>query len=267
MSSCTPTGPPTTRERQVRALPDVARLYWRLYYVDGTMIGSHQSTWDAAKKDTVVAVVHAINDETPAVEIGTPYYWHHGDWIARTWDVTLYLRQTGQVKFGRWASHGLFRTAWIAALESIASESDAAQRQKMVEHHLEYGIVQVSATVLANTPLKPQFELYYDSGEMRSGGQADWASMPSDGILCAVYRVVYGGIMMSFAMRRHTFYYWLNSELVNTDNLEEMVLSFPQCKQGLPSFQGTSYRHMGLAIAAAYADTLEDVRKGGLSIV
>jgi hypothetical protein len=241
-----PSDPPPTRERHVTALPTET-------------IGSHEKSWAEARQDNVIAVVHAINDETPAVEIGTPYYWHHEDWIARVWDVTLYLRQTGLVKFGRWASHELFRAAWVAALRAIAPDHN--KDQLLTADALQHGLVQCSRTIPTGQATAAGWQLYYDNGSMVQGSTDQWISAPSDGVLCATYFVPYSGIEMRFAMRRYTFYFWRGHELLNTDKLEEVLIHFPQCKIGVPSFQGSSYRHMGLAIAAAYADDLKDVRK------
>ena len=84
---------------------------------------------------------------------------------------------------------------------------------------------------------------------------------PTDGILCAVYWRVYSGLVSSYAVRRYTHYLWHDGELQNTDDLDTVLSYFPQLKHGQPSFEGSSYLHQGEAIAAAFRDILEDVRK------
>jgi len=248
---------PDTRERRAPELPAVKQLHWRIYFMDGTTIGSHESSWNEARKTGVVAVVHALNDEKPTVEIGTPYYWCHGDWIARTWDVTLYLRQTGMVKFGRWASHELFRQAWVSALRQISPKNID---RFLTPDTLGHGLIANSYTLEPGDAVPAPWQLFYDDGTMRQGAREHWADAPSDGVLCATYAIPYSGVWMRFAMRRYTFYYWRAHELINTDNLDDVLMAFPQCKIGVPTFCGSSYRHMGIAIAAAHADTLEGVR-------
>jgi len=249
-----PDKPNDRRERLPRSMPEQATLHWRIYYRDGTMIDSRHSTWEAAPRTDLVAVVHAINEEAPSVELGTPYYWHHGDWIGRVQDVTLYLRQLGTVKFGRWASHRLFDAAWRRALTAI-NKKDAT----IDDASLQSGVVCCTQRV-DNREVGVTWALYYDTGDLIDSSMCGWDQAPSDGILVATYGVVYTGIKLLVAMRRHTFYYWRGHELVNTDDLDALLLDVPQCKIGCPSFTGNSYRHQAEAIAAACRDQLEDLR-------
>lgn len=248
---------PQTRERHPQPVAPTAQLHWRLYYRDGRTVSSKESTWEAAPATDVVAVVHALDNEPPDCELGTPYYWHHGDWIARVWDPTLYLRQTGQVKFGRWASYALFDSAWRAALMSIARRGH--EQEALDERSLQSGGVFHSEAV-NDRETGTSWSLYYDNGNFITDKACAWSEAPSDGILCATYACVYSGMKIKMAMRRYTYYLWRGHELINTDNLDEVLTLFPQCKQGQPSFTGASYRHQGEALAAALRDQLEDLR-------
>lgn len=241
------------REKTPRPLPDNPTLHWRIYYVDGRYIGSHECTWEEAPSTNIVAVVHALNDEPATCELGTPYYWHQQDWIARVWDPTLYLRQTGLVKFGRWASYKLFSDAWVAAIQSINGD------KPFNDTALSSGMVFMS------DPARPgesgtSWSLYYDDSTRCESSAHTWAEAPTDGVLCATYSAVYSGAKFKAAIRRYTYYFWREHELINTDDLDEVLKSFPQCKQGQPSFTGKSYRHQGEALAAALQDQLTDVR-------
>jgi hypothetical protein len=73
------------------------------------------------------------------------------------------------------------------------------------------------------------------------------------------YHHVLNGILVAMVMRRHTFYYWKNGELVNSDDLDKCLEDFPEFKKGCPAFTGNSYLDYGRAIAAAMSDTLEDI--------
>jgi hypothetical protein len=248
---------PQTRERHPEAVPENAVLHWRIYYIDGRMVSSRESTWADAPSEKVVAVVHALNDEPAGCEFGTPYYWHHQDWIARAWDVTLYLRQTGLVKFGRWASYALFHAAWREALVSIV---DPGKEELVLnERSLQSGAVFTSETVndreTGNT-----WKLYYDDKKLLTSENCAWTQAPSDGVLAATYSCVYSGLKLKAALRRYTYYFWRQHELINTDDLDEVLKHFPQCKYGQPSFAGKSYRHQAEAISQAMKDQLEDVR-------
>lgn len=251
------TNPDSRRERSPSIIQPNATLHWRIYYSDGTHVGSHQTTWEQAPSKHIVAIVQALDNEPASVELGTRYYWHFGDWIARIWDPTLYLRQTGQVKFGRWAPHNLFTSAWQDALEKISHKVDLAKD----EGASRAGVV--SSTRTANPGEGGQgWMLWYDDMSYRTSENTAWEKAPTDGVLCAVYWRVYSGIRFNFAIRRFTHYYWRDGELLNTDNLDEVLAMFPQLKHGQPSFEGQSYLHQGEAIAAAFRDTLEDVRHG-----
>lgn len=245
------------RERTPTALPEETRLHWRLYYADGRMLGSHQATWEEAPRTNIVAVVQAINDEPPEVQLGTPYYWHLGDWIARIWEPGLYLRQTGKVKFGRWTSHEIFQGAWKHALQTISG-----QGKDMSE---DPTIMQSGSTCRSSSaqPNESGFGwcAWYDDKKLYTSELAKWEDLPSDGLLCVVYGRVLSHIKTEYAIRRYTYYFWNDLELVNTDDLDEVLERFPACKWGQPSFAGKSYLNQGEAIAAAFRDTLEDVRK------
>jgi hypothetical protein len=251
-----PSEPAIPREKQPHAVPEGATLHWRIWYVDGTCFSSKDGPWEAAKSDGVVAVVQALNDEPPDVQIGTPYYWKFDDWVCRVWDPTLYLRQTGLVKFGRWAPHKRFTAGWLAALRAIC-DSEEKYRQIIDTASIGSGGVCTTQTV-GDRETGVGFALYYDDGTVVNGGS--WEQAPSDGVLCAVYSVVYSGIKLHWAMRRYTYYYWRGHELRNTDDLDEVLGQFPQCKRGQPAFTGKSYRHQAESITAAMHDTLEGVR-------
>lgn len=244
------------RERLPRPMPEQVRLHWRIYYSNGVMVGSHQSSWEAAPREHIVAVVQAINDEPAQVELGTPYYWHFGDWIARVWDPTLYLRQTGLVKFGRWAPHGLFADAWEQAVRSILPVGET-----ITPLMLESGVLSQRYTV-GPSERGIGWAVWYDDKKFYTHETAQWEKLPTDGVLAMAYHVVYSGIRLSFAMRRYTYWFWREHELINTDDLADVLAEFPQCKMGAPSFEGKSYRHQAEAIAAALRDDLADVRKG-----
>lgn len=249
------TDDPQTRERHPVPVPDQSVLHWRIHYRTGETVSSKDCTWEQARSHDIVAVVHALNDEPAACELGTPYYWHHGDWIARVWDPSLYLRQTGQVKFGRWASYAIFDSAWRTALDSIKTGSGTPYD----ERHLQSGVVFDTETV-NDSEVGQSWSLYYDSCAIVTSKNCSWAEAPSDGIMCATYSNVFSGLKIKAAMRRFTYYFWRGHELVNTDDLNAVLAHFPQCKQGQPSFTGASYRHQGEAIAAALRDQLEDLR-------
>ncbi len=257
MNKIPTTDNPQTRERHPVGVPDNAVLHWRIYYRTGEMVSSKETTWEQAHGKEVVAIVHALNDEPAACEFGTPYYWHHGDWIARTWDPTLYLRQTGQVKFGRWASYALFNEAWRCALLSIANKGNEAHI--LQDGSMQSGIV-FNTEVVNGTEVGTTWSLYYDNNSMLTSEKTQWEDAPSDGILTATYSCVYSGLKLKAAIRRYTYYVWRGHELINTDNLDEVLGLFPQCKQGQPTFTGASYRHQAEAISQAMKDQLEDVR-------
>jgi hypothetical protein len=240
------------REKSPQPVPDAFTLHWRIYYADGVYVSSNECPWEQAPSKHIVAVVHAINDEPATCELGTPYYWHHGDWIARVWDPTLYLRQTGLVKFGRWASFKLFNDAWRQALASLDSKvaSDQAMRSGMV----------FNSTAAKPGESGTTWALYYDDSSLVNSTQFTWQEAPTDGVLCATYSCVYTGAKFSAAIRRYTYYYWQGHQLQNTDDLDEVLTHFPQCKQGQPSFTGKSYRHQGEALSAALKDDLGDLR-------
>lgn len=247
------------RERIPRAIPADATLHWRIYYADGRTIGSHQSTWEDAPRRNIVAIVVALNDEPAQAELGTPYYWHFGDWIARVWDATLYLRKIGAVKFGRWASHGDFERAWKEALRMV-KRPDSSLDLTTSQDSLAAGAIHVAHPV-GDKESGTGWAVFYDNGDLITNTMKKWEDIPSDGVLCAVYAVVYSGIKHMYAVRRYTYYYWREHELVNTDDLDSVLERFPQVKWGQPSFAGKSYLHQAQAIAQALTDNLEDVRE------
>ena len=249
------TNPNVRRDRTPMDVKPDAVLHWRLYYSDGTFVGSHQMTWEQAPDKHIVAVVQALDDEPASVELGTRYYWHFGDWIARIWDPTLYLRQTGQVKFGRWTKHATFSAAWRDALKRISVKVNLADD----EGASRAGVCSSTRPAKAGET-GGGWALWYDDMSYVTSEQTTWEKAPSDGVLCAVYWRVYSGLVTSYAMRRYTHYLWQGGELQNTDDFDAVLRQFPQVKCGQPSFEGGCYLHHGEAIAAAFRDTLEDVR-------
>jgi hypothetical protein len=229
-------------------------LRWRIYYRSGITVNSSQSTWEQAPSSDIVAVVWKHDGESkPHVEIGTPYYIHAGDWIARVWDCTLYLRKYG-VKFGRWARFDLFQDAWRRALTEMYG--------KDVAHDHTSTLSSMCGNLRPATAHDPKFSwhAWYDDGKVYSGLTLDaWQLLPTDGILSACYSHVLNDMIVSVALRRYTFYLFRNGELVNTDHLDDLLKDFPMFKTGCPAFTGQSYLAQAQAIADAMADTLEDV--------
>jgi hypothetical protein len=249
---------PKARDRHPKPVPENSILHWRIYYRTGQTISSKDCTWAEAPARDIVAIAHALNDEPADCEFGTNYYWRYQDWIARVWDPTLYLRQTGLVKFGRWASYAQFYAAWKEALHSIAV-TPVEHEQIINERTMESGIA--FTTEVVNSQESGQtWSLYYDTQALVTSQVATWEQAPSDGVLCATYSSVYSGLKLKAAMRRYTYYFWRGHELINTDDLDEVLSHFPQCKYGQPTFAGKSYRHQAEAIAQALKDTLEDLR-------
>jgi hypothetical protein len=246
------------RERSPREIPAQRTLHWRIYYTDGYYVSSKDCAWEHAPSEHIVAVVHALNDDPAECQLGTPYYWNHGDWIARTWDVSLYLRQTGRVKFGRWASHGLFNDAWRMAVRSLSPHLTEAE--SCTPKTMQGGMVFISEPIPPGDTSDPMWELYYDDNTRANNTVMPWLEAPTDGVLCATYSIAVGGARMRCATRRYTYYFWKGHELINTDDLDVVLKEFPQCKKGQPSFTGASYRHQGEAIAQALKDDLEDLR-------
>jgi hypothetical protein len=249
--------PALPRERKPHEVPENAVLHWRIYYADGTAISSAQTTWEQAPSRNIVAIVHALNDEPAACELGTPYYWRFDDFVVRVWDPTLYLRQTGLVKFGRWAPHKLFTGAWLEALQRITTPQK--YQELLNGEGVQSGCVCTHETV-NDLESGTTFALYYDDGTLWTTQSGPWEKAPTDGVMCAIYGVVYSGIKNKYALRRYTYYYWRQHELRNTDDLDEVLDQFPQLKRGTPQFTGKSYRHQAEAIANALRDTLEGVR-------
>lgn len=250
--------PTMSQERHPREVPPNSVMHWRIYYRDGRHICSKECSWAEAPSQDIVAVVHALNDAPADCELGTPYYWNHGDWIGRVWDVTLYLRQTGKVKFGRWASHELFHSAWKEALYSIAKSE--GEREAIVDSNaMQSGCVFTTETVDSREHGQT-WSLYYDDRSLVTSEVCKWDQAPNDGVLAAVYTNVYSGMKLKAALRRYTYYFWRGHELINTDDLDEVLKHFPQCKYGQPTFTGKSYRHQAEAISVAIKDQLEDLR-------
>lgn len=237
--------------------PDGTPLRWRIYYNDGVYLSSKDCTWEQAPSGKIVAVVHAQGDRPAECELGTPYYWHFGSWIARVWDVSLYLRQTGRVKFGRWAERKLFSDAWREAV--ITLHPDVMPEKVLTEDTLRGGVVFTNRAAKHGDSLNG-WSLYYDDNTLCTSAQMAWNEAPTDGVLCATYHCGYSGAIFSAAVRRYTYYLWRGHELINTDDLDEVLREFPQCKRGLTAFEGKSYLHQASALAAALADDLEDLR-------
>ena len=246
--------PPIDVQRSIDKVLDPPRLRWRLYYRTAQMVGSHQKTWEEARRADVVAIVWQYGTGLVNRELGTPYYCHLDDWIARCWDPTLYLRQQGHVKFGRWAKGETFLACWSQCV------AQATRRGVSVTAEALAGTV-VNGTQVA-TADDPLFlwRAWYDDGKVYTGESiTDWEQLPTDGVMCMYYHHVLNGIVVSMAVRRYTFYYWRNGELINTDDLDRCVQEYPVFKKGCPAFTGESYLDYGLAIQKAMTDTLEDV--------
>lgn len=229
------------------------RLRWRIYYRDGRTIHSGQSSWELAPPRDLVAVAWRLNNDPPKVELGTPYYFLDGHpW--RCWDATLYLRKMGVVKFGRWTSDERFAQAWHQCLE-------ASSRKPVAKDHGSVAGGMVCSTRPAEDDDPPfQFGLFYDDGQYIKGTHPDlWQQAPSDGVLCAYYWRRINDVIVSFAMRRYTFYMWTAGDLNNTDNLEQVLGEYPLFKFGTPAFTGVDYLSQAEAIAEALKDTLNDV--------
>lgn len=228
-------------------------LKWRIYYRDGTTSTSAQSAWEQARAHDLVAVVWKYGEGPVSVELGTPYYMHCGDWIARVWDCTLYLRKEG-VKFGRWARFDIFQQAWRLALTEMYGKEVGLEHPSMLSS--------MCGNLKPSTAATPKFSwhVWYDNGKMYSGQSlSEWNLLPSDGILAACYSHVLSEMVTSCALRRYTLYYWRDGELVNTDHLDDVLKDFPMFKTGCPEFTGQSYLVQGQAIADAMKDTLEDL--------
>lgn len=234
---------------------DPKRLRWRIHYVNGQTVSSREATWQDAPSDQLVAVVWTRGDEPRRVELGTPYYINMGTWINRVWDATLYLRKLGTVKFGRWADPDVFHGAWQEALKQVVSDPKTMSDEGAAKGGI------VAGTTVAKPGAHPlTWVLYYDDMSMVVGHDlASWHQAPSDGVMAGVYAHTLSGVTLSVAMRRHTLYFWEGGELVNTDDFDRVIAAHPQFKRGCPSFTGGDYLGQGEAIAAAIADTLEDV--------
>ena len=232
---------------------------WRLYSSAHVAVSSAQSSWADALKDNVLAVVWQHQDaKSPTVELGSPYYFHGGTWLARVWDPTLYLRQLGTVKFGRWTDDTTFKAAWRAAVTSVCAPND-------IPNDLEEnnGGKIIHSGAFDAVPPRPAWWLYYDNGSIYSANEHTWAEIPSDGALAACYRVVVDEIALTIAKRRFTYYYWDGRELANTDDLDAVLAAHPQFKRGRVTFEGLkAVRPMADELAAALKDTLEDVPWG-----
>lgn len=229
-------------------------LRWRIFYRTAQKVGSHQKTWDEARRADAVAIVWQFNDGPINRELGTPYYVHLDDWIARCWDPTLYLRQQNKVKFGRWAKDSIFRQCWTQAIEQVT------RKPVGTEHGALSGTAVVDTHVgdVKDQPFK--WMAWYDNGQVYTGHSTnDWEELPTDGIMCVYYHHILNGILIAMAIRRYTYYYWKNGELINTDDLDVCVQEFPAFKKGCPEFTGASYLDYGLAIQEAMTDTLEDI--------
>lgn len=228
-------------------------LKWRIYYRTGETTQSGHATWAQAIREGIVAVAWQHGRQPVQVELGTPYYLHLDDWIARVWDPTLYLRKMG-VKFGRWARQDLFQAAWAAAISEINGQEVVPD-----EVAIKSGVVSHARPAKKTDP-RFQWALWYDNGQKVSGESFEaWDAAPTDGVLAASYYHVLNEIIFAVALRRYTFFTWRGSELINSDDLAAVVREFPAFKVGCPSFEGKSYLHQAEAIADALNDDLHDV--------
>ena len=226
---------------------------WRIYYKDGTTVHSGQSSWSSAPSSNLVAVAWKAPKQPVRVELGTPYYFFDGHpW--RCWDPTLYLRKLGTVKFGRWASDERFLEAWRNCLSVSSGKVIDGDHASIV------GGLVCSTRPAEATDAEWQFGIFYDDSQLITGQDRKlWAQMPSDGVLCAYYWRKINDVIVSFAMRRFTYYYWKDDAMMNTDDLSEVLVQHPDFKSGLPSFSGSDYLAQASAIAEALRDQLEDV--------
>ena len=237
--------------------PADAPWRWRIYYRDGTYVSSRDCTWEQAPSQHIVAVVHAKGDRAAECELGTPYYWKFTDWIARVGDPTLYLRQSGRVKFGRWAERSLFADAWREAVLTLNPGSDP--EKVLTPETLQGGVVFTNRVAERGAP-ETGWRLYYDNQMLCRSEDMTWENAPTDGVLCATYHCTYSGAIFSAALRRYTYYYWKGHQLINTDTLDDVLADFPQCKRGSTAFEGKSYLHQAEALSNALEDDLEDLR-------
>ena len=242
-----------TNEQEIKQIPR-----WRLYTQDGVTTSSAQKLWTAAPNAHVVAVVWQRPDmEKPEVELGAPYYFHGGTWIRRVWDHTIYLRQCGRAKFGRWADPVIFRDAWCEAVRSILPQGQRLDTQELMANN---GGVVCSTQDAQAVTRTPDWWVYYDDRSLYTSDQYTWSEIPPDGVLAACYRHIHDGMAMTIAKRRYTYFYWHGQELINTDDQDVILLHFPEIKRGRMSFEGlVAVRPMADALQAAMQDTLEDV--------
>lgn len=228
-------------------------LKWRLYYRDGQTVSCADSTWEAAPRTDIVAVVWKYDNGPAQTDLGTPYYLNAGDWIARCWDPTLYLRGMN-VKFGRWARNALFQQAWQQCVAYVSGKEIAPDDPSLQGST----VCMTRAAVQGDEPFS--WRLWYDNGKILTGSDMDaWEVAHTDGVLAASYRIMMNGVVVSFGKRRFTYFYWRGAELINTDDLHEVVRDYPAFKFGEPHFTGKSYQIQAEAIAAALADKLEDL--------
>ena len=230
-------------------------LRWRIWYRTGESVDSGQMTWAEARRTDIVAVVWQRNGGPIEVELGTPYYLHFGDWIARVWDATLYLRPAG-VKIGRWCRTDLFEEAWRRALQ----EMDDRTPITLQHPSMKSSIVSHSRNGMP-TDKEFSWSIWYDNGQQVTGfSMEDWEAAPADGLLAVCYHHLMNGVRVSIAIRRYSYYYWrTDGKLVNTYDLEELLKDFPQFKVGCPTFTGNSYLHQAIAISDALKDDLQGV--------
>lgn len=231
-------------------------LKWRIHYLDGVTVGSHEASWLDAPREHVVAIAHRLGDGPVKVELGTPYYLHEQNYVIRVWDPTLYLRRMGTVKFGRWAHPDIFNGAWREALSCVVSDPSILNEDGAMK-----GAIVAGTRAAREGEASMLWGVWYDDmtkvqGDIRSD---DWLKAPADGVMAAIYRRVSSGIAMTVALRRYTFYYWQDGELINTDDFDKVLAAHPQFKKGCPAFTGGDYLGQGHAIKAALEDRLEDV--------
>lgn len=230
-------------------------LRWRAYYTNGQTVSSQERAWESILSGHLVAVVWQYGDQPVKVELGTPYYLKLGNMIIRVWDATLYLRRFGTVKFGRWAEKEVFDGAWREAVRSVVANDSLLSDEGAMK-----GGVVAGTHVAAEDAVPSSWAIWYDDMTMVKGmTPEEWKAIPSDGVMAAVHACTMNGITLGVAMRRYTFYFWKDRELVNTDDFDSVIDAHPAFKRGCPSFVGGDYLGQGNAIKAALEDTLEDL--------
>lgn len=235
-------------------------LRWRLYSYTARISSAEKPWEDVTDKDIIAVVWQQPDMEKPSVELGSPYYIHLGDWIARCWDPHLYLRKCGTVKYGRWAQRSIFRSAWEAATMSLYPKNKLQDFDKIKEGYLQGSHVVWTGDAADTDSVFPAWWVYYDNGTMYNADHHRWDEIPSDGIMAACYSTKRDGIIINMAKRRYSFYYWVGDELANTDDLGHVLAQHPMIKYGRTDFSGLkAVMPMAEIYKMALEDTLEDV--------